>query len=88
VDYSSLAAGTGEISANMDYNPRNSAAKKQPTPPANYKEIRQRVENIFNLLKGHPCGHLFLEPLDPNHPKFSEIQNGFINLHTIENNYR
>jgi hypothetical protein len=88
VDYSSLAAGTGDISANMDYNPRNSIQKKQSNPPANYKDTRQRIENIFSLLEGHPSCYLFIAPLDPTHPKFAEIQNGFINMNTIKNNFR
>ena len=73
----------------MDYNPINASSQKKPqSAPANYKDIRQRVEGIFNLLRSHPSGHIFLDPLDPTHPKFSEIQNEFINLHKIENNFR
>lgn len=29
-----------------------------------------------------------MEPLDPSHPKFSEVSRDFINLHMIELNFR
>lgn len=52
------------------------------------KDVREKCEGVFRLLNCHPSVSLFLEPLDPSHPRFDELQNEFINLHKIELNFR
>ena len=54
----------------------------------NIKEIKDKCEGIFQALKCHSSGHLFLQPLDANHPRMLEVAKDFINLHSIEQNYR
>ena len=87
-----MAAGTGEISASMDYaevsgqNARAAVSKKSSI--SNPKDVKQQCENIFALLKCHGSISLFLQPLDPNHPRFNELKDDFINLHKIELNFR
>jgi hypothetical protein len=39
-------------------------------------------------LRGSGSVNLFLEPLDPNHPRFQEVSKDFINLNNIELNFR
>ena len=39
-------------------------------------------------MRGLPSVQLFLEPLDPSHPRFAEVSKDFINLHMIELNFR
>lgn len=83
--------GAEAVNSNMDYNEvsgSNRAIKKSSSQQVNPKEIKQRCEQIFSLLKGHPSVYLFLEPLDPNHPKFNEISKDFINLQMIELNFK
>jgi hypothetical protein len=36
----------------------------------------------------HGSVSLFLEPLDPNHPRFNELKDDFINLHKIQLKFR
>ena len=50
--------------------------------------MKSRCEQVFTLLRCHPSVALFLEPLDPNHPKFLEVSKDFINLNMIELNFR
>lgn len=95
VNYNSMAQGTGEISASMDYGEvsglNSRALQKKPSTSSgqpNPKDIRQRCEHVFQLLRCHPSIHLFVEPLDPNHPRFNEVSRDFINLHMIELNFR
>lgn len=96
VDYNRIIQGTGELSASMDYGEfsgTNSKALQKKvstssTSQVNPKDIRQRCEHVFQLLRCHPSIHLFVEPLDPNHPKFNEVVKDFINLHMIELNFR
>jgi hypothetical protein len=86
-----MAAGTGELSASMDYGEvsgqNQRAGSKKPSNLTNPKEVKQRCDNLFQTLKCHPSISLFLEPLDPSHPRFAELQQDFINLHRIELNY-
>lgn len=64
-----------------------SMIKKQPSQNQS-KDIRQRCEQIFQLLKCHENIELFLKSLDPNHPKFKELMKDFINLNSIELNFK
>lgn len=43
---------------------------------------------MFQLLKCHASVGLFLQTLDPNHPKFNELVKDFINLNSIELNFK
>ena len=91
VNYNTMAAGTGELSASMDYgevsgtNARNIQRKSNPMNP---KDIKSKCELVFQSLRTHPSVYLFLEPLDPSNPRFNELQAEFINLHKIELNLR
>ena len=38
------------------------------------------------MLKCHPAISLFLQPLDPAHPRYHELKDNFINLNKIELN--
>eukprot|EP00347_Sterkiella_histriomuscorum_P022025 403331949 len=92
VNYNSMAAGTGEISASMDYGEvsgqNQRAVQKKPGNLNNPKEVKQRCETLFQTLKCHPSISLFLSPLEISHPRFAEIQPDFINLHKIELNFQ
>ena len=93
VNYNSMAAGTGELSASMDYGEVSGAraVQKKIAPISTQlspKDVRQKCEQVFQLLRCHPSVQLFLEPLDPTHPKFNELQGEFINIHKIELNFR
>jgi hypothetical protein len=90
VNYNSMASGTGEISASMDYGEVSgqSRAVQKKTNLMNPKDVKQKCEGVFQLLRCHPSVSLFLEPLDPTHPRFNELQGEFINLHKIELNFR
>lgn len=95
VNYNSMAQGTGEHNASMDYGEvsgLNSRALQKKVSTGNVlnnpKDIRQKCEHVFQLLRCHPSIHLFVQPLDPSHPKFNEVSRDYINLHMIELNFR
>lgn len=66
----------------------NQRAVQKKQSLTNPKDVRQKCEQIFQLLNCHGSISLFLEPLDPNHPRFNELQNEFINFHRIQLNFR
>ena len=89
VNYTLMATGTGELSASMDYGEVSGARAVQKkvvttAPQMSPKDVRQKCEQVFQLLRCHPSVQLFLETLDPAHPKFNELQGEFINIHKIE----
>lgn len=91
VNYNSMAAGTGEISASMDYaevSGQNARAVQKKASISDPAEVKRLCDQIFQLLKCHGSAPLLLEPLDPTHPNFSELKDNFINLHKIELNFR
>lgn len=84
-----MVAGTGEISASMDYGEvSGSNARVLSKSKSGGKDPKMGMEEMFQLLRGHQSIQLFLEPLNPNHPKFNEIRSDFINLTNIELNFR
>lgn len=84
-----MEKGTGAVSDGLDYDISGSRAAVQKRPnQVNPKDIKQKVEQVFQLLRCHSGVQLFLEPLDPAHPKFNELQADFINLNKIELNFR
>ncbi len=81
VNYNSIAQGTSELSASMDYgevsgqNQRAAAAasvksSQKAMTQFDNKDVKLRCEQVFTNLRCHPNIGMFLEPLDPNHPKF------------------
>lgn len=98
-----MAQGTGEHSASLDYaevggasgrnvnkkgGPGGSAAAAAAASSSAIKETRSNCDKIFKLLTCHPSGYLFIQPLDPSHPKFSVVSKDYINLNMIELNFR
>jgi hypothetical protein len=91
VNYNNMVQGIGEISASMDYGEVsgvNNARHSKKNAPANPKDTKQRCEQMFQLLSCHPSVDLFMQTLDPNHPKFAELSKDFINLNSIQLNFR
>jgi hypothetical protein len=89
VNYHTMVAGTGEVSASMDYGEvSGSNARVLSKTKSGSKDSKMGMEEIFQLLRGHQSIQLFLEPLNPNHPKFNDVRGDFINLTNIELNFR
>lgn len=63
VNYNSMAAGTGELSASMDYNEVSGLNQKPGLKkPQNLspKSVKAKISSLINGLKNHPSISLFL----------------------------
>jgi hypothetical protein len=84
-----MAHGTGEARIGLgEYGDTGNRALQKKSSLTDPKEVRLKVEHILSLLRCHKSAQLFLDPLDPNHPKYNELQADFINLIKIELNFR